>query len=98
MADDRKKALWPWTLALLIGLPVLYVASFGPACWASSRIGTRKGLAAGAVEFAYQPMLRLGVEGPDSISIWIQWWAKLRANPDWHMRGGCGTDQCYWTR
>jgi hypothetical protein len=30
MSDDRK-ALWPWIVALLIGLPVLYVASFGPA-------------------------------------------------------------------
>jgi hypothetical protein len=25
--------------AVLIGLPVLYVASFGPVCWATSRIG-----------------------------------------------------------
>jgi len=33
MSEERKKALWPWFAALLIGLPVLYVASFGPACW-----------------------------------------------------------------
>ena len=33
MSDDRKKPLWPWIVAVLIGLPVLYVASFGPACW-----------------------------------------------------------------
>jgi hypothetical protein len=33
MSDDRKKPLWPWIVALLIGLPVFYVASFGPACW-----------------------------------------------------------------
>src|SRR5262245_6608721 len=37
MSDDRKKPLWPWIVALLIGLPVLYVASFGPACWLGSR-------------------------------------------------------------
>jgi hypothetical protein len=29
MNDDRK-SLWPWIAALLIGLPVMYVASFGP--------------------------------------------------------------------
>jgi hypothetical protein len=29
--SDKRKALWPWIVALLIGLPVLYVASFGPA-------------------------------------------------------------------
>jgi hypothetical protein len=33
MSDDRKRLLWPWIAALLIALPVLYVASFGPACW-----------------------------------------------------------------
>ena len=31
MNDDRKKPLWPWIVALLIGLPVLYVLSSGPA-------------------------------------------------------------------
>jgi hypothetical protein len=31
--SDRNKPLWPWIAALLIGLPMLYVASFGPACW-----------------------------------------------------------------
>jgi hypothetical protein len=37
MSDDRKKPLWPCIVALLIGLPVLYVVSFGPACWIMSR-------------------------------------------------------------
>ncbi len=36
MSDDRRP-LWPWIVALLIGLPVLYVASFGPACWLADR-------------------------------------------------------------
>jgi hypothetical protein len=30
MTDDRKP-IWPWIVALLIGLPVLYVVLFGPA-------------------------------------------------------------------
>jgi hypothetical protein len=37
MGDDRKNPPWPWIVALLIGLPVLYVASFGPACWTTVR-------------------------------------------------------------
>jgi hypothetical protein len=36
MSDDRKKPPWPW-IAVLVGLPVLYVASFGPACWLTAR-------------------------------------------------------------
>ena len=30
MNDDRKKPVWPWIVAVLVGLPVLYVASCGP--------------------------------------------------------------------
>ena len=36
MSDDRKP-VWPWIVVLLIGLPVLYVALFGPACWLVER-------------------------------------------------------------
>lgn len=34
---EERKPYWPWIAALLIGLPVVYVASFGPACWIVSR-------------------------------------------------------------
>ena len=37
MRDGRKSSVWPWIVALLIGLPVLYVLSFGPACWLVAR-------------------------------------------------------------
>ena len=37
MGDERKKTLWPWIVAVLIALPVFYVASFGPACWLADR-------------------------------------------------------------
>lgn len=33
----KKRPLWPFLTAALLGLPVLYVASFGPACWIASR-------------------------------------------------------------
>jgi len=43
MSEERKKAVWPWTAVLLIALPVLYVASFGPACWLASKTGVAYG-------------------------------------------------------
>ena len=55
MSDDRKKPLWPWIVALLIGLPVLYVASFGPACWITSRADRGKRL----LPVAYWQILKL---------------------------------------
>src|SRR5262249_39049162 len=55
MSDDRKKPVWQLIVALLIGLPVLYVASFGPACWA---VANGK-IAARPVARVYWPVLRL---------------------------------------
>ena len=31
--SDEGKPLWPWIAAVLIGLPVLYLLSFGPFTW-----------------------------------------------------------------
>lgn len=33
---ERKRPLWPFLTAALIGLPVLYVLSFGPVAWLSA--------------------------------------------------------------
>lgn len=38
---NRKERWAKWTLAGVVGLPVLYVASFGPACWYIARTGIR---------------------------------------------------------
>src|SRR5690348_14460760 len=37
MSEERKKRNGPWIAGLLVALPVLYIASFGPACWWVSR-------------------------------------------------------------
>jgi len=79
MSNDRKKPLWPWIVALLIGLPVLYIASFGPACWwFSPRIGlTGDCVDAPAV---YLPIgrLYLAAEHGGWIEHTIAWHATLR--------------------
>ena len=31
--SDERKPLWPWLVFLPVWLPILYAASFGPACW-----------------------------------------------------------------
>ena len=35
--SDERHPIGPWIAALLIALPVLYVASLGPACWIEAR-------------------------------------------------------------
>ncbi len=39
MSDDRKSSLWPWIVALLIGLPVMYVGSYALLVHRTSWVG-----------------------------------------------------------
>jgi len=79
MSEERKRPVWPWVAFLLIGLPVLYVASFGPACWAMDC--TRQGHR--VVAAVYRPLLWLAVSGPSALSIAIFRYARLYADDDW---------------
>jgi hypothetical protein len=73
MTDDRK-LLWPWIAAVLIGLPVLYVASFGPACLVFS-----DGLVSfDQLNYVYRPLIRLTFYGPEivqqSFRTYVRFW------------------------
>jgi hypothetical protein len=59
MSEERQKAVWPW-IAIAVLLAVLYVASFGPACWIDERmeIGT------GWVSMTYRPIIRRASRSP----------------------------------
>lgn len=35
---SKPRTIWPWVVAIAVMLPVLYVLSFGPACWIVSRV------------------------------------------------------------
>ena len=78
MNNDRK-ALWPWIVAVLIGLPVLYVASFGPACWVTS--WTRQGYE--AVPVVYRPIVWIWNHSPPAVGIALDWYARVGADPEW---------------
>ena len=64
MTDDRKP-LWPWIAALLIGLPLLYVASFGPVNWIRYPKGSSSG---SAVATFYRPLRFAMYAGPSWVS------------------------------
>jgi hypothetical protein len=65
---NRRERWAKWTLAAVVGVPVLYVAIFGPACWISSRTG----IGSRAVSVVYQPMLRLCMR--DTYLAAAFWW------------------------
>jgi hypothetical protein len=54
MDGERKKPVWAWIVAVLVGLPVLYLASFGPAFWLVSRTDAENGELASA---CYRPIV-----------------------------------------
>jgi hypothetical protein len=67
---DEGKPVWPWIVALLIGLPVLYVVSFGPACWITSHFVLERE----PVNIAYRPLakasLAMGENWPTMPLLW----------------------------
>jgi hypothetical protein len=73
MSEEREKPVWPWLVAVLIWLPVLYVASFGPACWLVDRDWSY----ASTTASVYWPVVRLAYSGPDWIKRPIQWWTSV---------------------
>lgn len=43
MGDERRKPGWAyWLTVALVASPMLYVASFGPACWIAARTGVNE--------------------------------------------------------
>jgi len=60
---NRRERWAKWMLATMLLLPVLYVTSFGPACWISSRLQPSGTI----VSTVYSPVIRVWVEGPLTI-------------------------------
>lgn len=72
MTDHKRRPLWPLLAAALIGLPMLYVLSFGPAYGLASRDVLP---CKSSIERLYRPLnsIASSSEGP------VRWWAKVFA-------------------
>jgi hypothetical protein len=71
MSDDRKP-VWPWIVALMIGLPVLYVASFGPAGWLVNHVFGPEWLK-NALVVIYMPIIWIDKHGPAPVHEALRW-------------------------
>jgi len=85
---NRREQWAKWTLATVAGLPLLYVASFGPACWASSHAE----FGAGAVTVVYRPLAGVGppvgwylirYSGLYARDYWAWWKNESLGKKDW---------------
>ena len=81
MNYSRKKPGWAFGATVaLIGVPVLYVVSFGPACW----LNHATGIGTSAIPVIYRPIVRLAArqvtDPPIYQTRWnpiIVWYARL---------------------
>ena len=74
-----KSSFGAWTLvAILVAL--LYLISFGPACWISERTGWDGSI----VSTIYQPVLQVAMHGPEIIHSGILLYSKVGCS------GSCG--------
>lgn len=88
----NRKERWAKRLMMtIIAVPVLYVASFGPACWLSSRVN----MGASFVSAVYGPLVKK-VPVPSVIAILIDQYSRLGASSGW--RWGCvfGSEDWKW--
>lgn len=84
---NRKERWAKWTLVgTIVGVPILYIGSFGPACWATSNANpdvdvnqTNRALA------IYWPLAKALSSAPNSrFGEWLIWWMMI------------GTPKDYW--
>jgi hypothetical protein len=79
MSEERKPIVWPWIAGAVL-LPVLYVASFGPACWLAS---SQAWMPRKAVATCYQPLIRSCANGPNLLSEAVNWWTHRFSATEW---------------
>jgi hypothetical protein len=81
MGEERKKSgVWPWIAATLIGLPLLYVLSFPPACWLTAR---RYFISESTVSSFYRPVLWSAAQAT-LLETAVVWWGSLGV-PDGYL-------------
>jgi hypothetical protein len=74
---NRKERWAKRTLALVVGLPVLYVLGFGPAVWIKSRFFPKRHSADLAIEYVYRPILSRLKYPHNSIADAFDWYGSI---------------------
>ena len=94
---NRRERWAKWTLTGVIGLPILYVASIGPACWITSR--TNRG--GKLIPKVYQPVIEAFLSGgyDSQISRAFRWYSTVGAADHWgwfDISPDMGSEETAW--
>jgi hypothetical protein len=79
MTDRKKPGLAFWATVVVVGLPLLYVLSFGPACWITSRCS----LPGDWLFVVYAPMIWPLNNGPTFLFDAISWYSLIGVAEGW---------------
>ncbi len=71
MSDERTKPVWPWIVAVTIGLPVLYVLSGAPVEILVVKMAAPEWLVVPGKAF-YAPLVWMLGHSPDPVNNWYQ--------------------------
>jgi hypothetical protein len=77
MSEERKPVIGAWIAALLVALPVLYVASFGPACWMTSQMQGWSKLQPHRAMIVYFPLGAVATKRDTVFGRCLGWWMTL---------------------
>lgn len=75
---NRRERWAKWTLAATLASPLLYIASFGPACWIVSHHGIRSQ----TILIAYRPVLHC-MSARREVAEVAKWYSGLAARNGW---------------
>lgn len=80
MTAHNSRPLWQILTMTILGLPLLYVASFGPASWISCRVPSEAAWMAFCT--AYYPLGWTIMFGPEALSEPLRGYAEVGMHPD----------------
>jgi hypothetical protein len=89
---NRRERWAKWALAAAVGLPALYILSFGPACWITGQTNH----AARYVSPTYKPICLLLSHIPQRITQAVRWYAAVLAPDGWSLSIHDDADDWRW--
>lgn len=78
---NRRERWAKWMFVTTVGLPVLYVVSFGPACWIVSRVNWGDSV----IPVVYRPIIQVMQHEPwTAVHTTLARYSRWGAHPDWN--------------
>lgn len=88
MSQERRPSLGFWTTVAVVAAPLVYIMSFGVACW----LVTREVLPARPTARVYRPLVRAATSQFRPVAVPLCWYADLFAFDDFTPTWGNSSD------